>query len=405
MSPVFYYAARHPDGLRVDGSIGADSRDAALEHLRARGLFVTLVETTQSARGAFASLRMSFARPSASGPAFFRSFATLIGVGVPIKRALDTLLAESDDPGFSERLRSIAADVESGTALSEAMGRHAGAFSAVALATIKAGEASGALAAALESVAQLEERNRALRKRVASALAYPAIVLLASAVLVLFLIANTMPAFAGMFAEMHVALPPLTRFLIVLGRELHRPIVWVAFGIAVGAMIAAIRLRSASRPAAAFLDALWLRIPVAGPLLRKASIVRFSRTLGSLLAAGVDVVTALESSMVVGGPAFVEHLGHATEGLAAGEGFASVFESAKFFDPTFLLLVRVGEESGTLDDMLARVASYYEVDVDAGLATLTAVIEPALICVLGAAIGTIVASVIVPLYSMIGSIT
>ncbi|MBV8155142.1 MAG: type II secretion system F family protein [Candidatus Eremiobacteraeota bacterium] len=401
---VFYYAARHPDGVRVSGSIGADSRDVALEHLRARGLFVTLLETTETARGALARVRLLAARSSASGPAFFRSFATLIGVGIPIKRALETLIAETPDRAFAERLRSIAADVESGTSLSGAMERHASEFSGVTLATIKAGEASGALAAALQSVAELEERNRALRKRIGSALAYPAVVSIAATALVLFLIADTMPAFAGMFAEMHVSLPPVTRVLIALGTLLQRPQVWAGTAIAVAAaVVAAMQVRTAG-PFATSLDRLRLRVPLAGPILRKALVVRFARTLGSLLAAGVDVVSALQTAAVVAGPAFAERLAGAPAGLSGGETVASVLESARFFDPTFLLLVRVGEESGTLDAMLARVATYYEIDVDAGLAALTSVIEPALICVLGAAIGTIVASVIVPLYSMIGSI-
>lgn len=402
---VFYYAACHPDGMRVTGSIGAESRDVALAHLRARGLFVTLLETTQSARGAFARLRLLVARSSACSPAFFRSFATLVGAGIAIKRALESLIAEATDRIFAERLRSIALDVESGTSLSVAMERHSGEFSTVTLAMIKAGEASGALASALESVAELEERNHALRKRIGAALAYPAIVCVAAAGLVLFLVADTMPAFAGMFAEMHVALPPVTRLLIGLDDVLHRPLVWVAVPlVALGLVATALQLRTSDGRIAKVVDAWRLRLPLVGAILRKALVARFARTLGSLLSAGVDVVSALESSAVVGGPAFAERIAGAPSGLAAGDAFAAVLEATRFFDPTFLLLVRVGEESGTLDAMLLRIASYYEVDVDAGLTALTGVIEPALICVLGAAIGTIVASVIVPLYAMIGSI-
>src|SRR5689334_16937733 len=140
---VFYYQARHADGMLVRGSIGADTREAAMAHLRSRGLFVTLLETAKTARGALAGVAAALTRSSASRSAFFRSFATLVGVGIPIKRALDTLVAESRDPGFAEALRSICADVESGTSLSVAMERHAGQFSAVVVAMVNAGEAAG----------------------------------------------------------------------------------------------------------------------------------------------------------------------------------------------------------------------------------------------------------------------
>lgn len=402
---VFYYQARHADGMRVSGSIGAETREAAMSHLRARGLFVTLLETAKTARGALAGIAAMLTRSASSRSAFFRSFATLTGVGIPIKRALDTLVAESRDPGFAEALRSICADVESGTALSAAMERHASVFSPVAIAMINAGEAAGNLAGALQSVAELEERNRALRKRVLSALSYPAVVAIAAAGLVLFLIADTMPAFAGMFEQMRVPVPPVTRLLIGAGTALHSPQLWLAAATLVIAVAAGVWYYARSAHAwATALDRTTLKIPVIGDLLRKTLVVRFARTLGSLLSAGVDVVASLESSTHVGGRAFREALKGAVESLRAGNPFAAPLEASGLFDGTFLLLVRVGEESGTLDAMLLRIASYYEVDVETGLAALTGVVEPALICLLGAAIGTIVASIIVPLYSMIGSI-
>jgi type IV pilus assembly protein PilC len=402
---VFYYRARHADGMHVSGSIGAETRDAAMAHLRARGLFVTLLETAKTARGALAGIAAVLRRSGASRSAFFRSFATLVGVGIPIKRALDTLVAESRDPAFAEALRSICADVESGTALSSAMERHAGEFSPVVVAMVNAGEAAGNLAGALQSIADLEERNRALRKRVLSALSYPAVVALAATGLVLFLIADTMPAFAGMFEQMRVEVPPITRMLISAGTALHSPQLWLLLGLsAAGSAVAGWRYARSSHGWALTLDRATLRLPLVGDLLRKTLVVRFSRTLGSLLSAGVDVVASLETSTHVGGRTFREALKGAVESLRAGNPFAAPLEACGLFDGTFLLLVRVGEESGTLDAMLLRIASYYEIDVETGLAALTGVIEPALICLLGAAIGTIVASIIVPLYSMIGSI-
>ncbi len=402
---VFYYQARHADGMRVSGSIGAESREAAMTHLRARGLFVTLLETAKTARGALAGIAATLTRSAASRAAFFRSFATLVGVGIAIKRALDTLVAESRDPAFAEALRSICADVESGTALSAAMGRHPAEFSPVVVSMVAAGEAAGNLAGALQAIAELEERNRALRKRVLSALSYPAVVAVAAVGLVLFLIADTMPAFAGMFEQMRVAVPPVTRALIAAGGALRSPQLWLVVAACVAASVtAAWRYARSSHAWTLVFDRAALRLPLVGDILRKTLTVRFARTLGSLLSAGVDVVASLETSRHVGGRTFREALKGAVESLRSGNPFAAPLEASGLFDRTFLLLVRVGEESGTLDAMLLRIAAYYEIDVETGLAALTGVLEPALICLLGAAIGTIVASIIVPLYSMIGSI-
>jgi type IV pilus assembly protein PilC len=402
---VFYYRARHVDGMRVSGSIGAETRDAAIAHLRARGLFVTLLETAATARGALAGILTLLTRSAASRSAFFRSFATLVGVGISIKRALDTLVGETRDAAFAEALRSICADVESGTTLSSAMERHAGDFSPVVIAMVAAGEAAGDLAGALQSIAELEERNRALRKRVFSALSYPAVVALAAVGLVVFLVADTMPAFAGMFEQMQVQVPPVTRFLIAAGSALHRPETWLLSGVALTFTGFGCWWYARSTQAwTQTVDRALLRLPLVGELIRKTLIVRFSRTLGSLLSAGVDAIASLEASTNVGGRTFREALKGAVASLRAGNPFAAPLEASGLFDGTFLLLVRVGEESGTLDAMLLRVATYYEIDVEAGLAAVTGIVEPALICVLGAAIGTIVASIIVPLYSMIGSI-
>jgi type IV pilus assembly protein PilC len=214
-----------------------------------------------------------------------------------------------------------------------------------------------------------------------------------------------MPAFAAMFEQMHVSVPAVTRLLIAAGVALREPAVWLTvLASAAVVSVAAWQYRRSSDAWATALDRAILRLPLAGELLRKTLVVRFARTLGSLLSAGVDVVASLEAATPVGGRTFREGLKGAVESLRAGNPFAAPLEASGLFDGTFLLLVRVGEESGTLDAMLLRIAAYYEIDVETGLAALTGVIEPALVCVLGAAIGTIVASIIVPLYSMIGSI-
>jgi type IV pilus assembly protein PilC len=403
---VYYYTARTGDGAALSGSLDATTRDEALGHLRSRSLFVTSVETGETTRGLLAQFALLTRRGDRRRAAFFRSFATLVGAGVPLRQALNTVLVECRDRVFGETIRSVIADVDRGVALSTAASRHPREFSSVALAMIRAGEACGALDAALFQIAELEERANALRKRLGAALAYPAVVTVAAIGLIAFLLANTMPAFATMFEQMHVDLPPTTRALIGAGALLRSPSAWAAaLAIAVGLAAAARHLRRGEHAPALLVARALLALPVLGPIVAKSEAARFSRTLGTLLRGGVDVIAALESARdVMGSPVYKRGSAGIAAALHRGDSLYEALSGTGLFDATFLQLVRAGEESGSLDAMLIRLAEYGEVDVETSLATIGSIVEPALICILGGIIGTIVASVIVPLYSMIGSI-
>jgi type IV pilus assembly protein PilC len=402
----FYYTARAVDGRPVRGSIDADSRDLAVGHLRSRSLFITTLETATTVRGLWTSLGLAARRNTGARSTFFRSFATLIGAGISVRRAVETLIAQCGDGTFSEALRSIGADVENGTALSHAMERHPREFRRIAVALVRAGEIAGSLDDALRTVADLEEADRALRKRIAAALAYPCVVTVAAIGLVLFLVANTMPAFATMFAQLHVTLPLTTRLLIVAGQQLQRPWVWAAMALLLGGVFVLARsYRRSEASWAVAVDRALLSVPIIGQILAKATITRFAKTLGSMLGAGVDVIAALEASAdVVDSLVYRKGLRGFVDALRRGDTVLSALEASALFDATFLQLVRAGEEGGALDTMLVRLARHYELDVEIALATFTSILEPVLICILGAAVGTIVASIIIPLYSMIGSI-
>ena len=404
MELIYQYTARSGDGAFVAGAIRAGDERRALEHLRSRSLFVTSLEEQSSVRAmAIAPLRLLPVSASAR-VAFFRSFATLVSAGVPLRRALGVALEECRDGRFAEALRAVLADIESGTALSTAMSRRPGEFSRLFIAMVRAGEAAGALAEVLQRLADLLERDRVIRKRLTSALVYPAIVTVTAVALVLFLIGNTMPAFESMFVEMHVALPLSTRVLIAFGNALSSGSLWP---IAVSAVLASFALPAIVRRTPVLLEA-WerfkLAVPVIGNVLRKVTIARFARTLGTLLHSGVSIVESLESAQdVIDTAVYRQGVTGIAEALRRGEPLAPALDR-ELFEPLFCQLVRVGEETGTLDAMLLRLAEYYEVDVETAVATLGSTLEPLLIIVLGAIVGTIVASILIPLYSIIGSI-
>jgi type IV pilus assembly protein PilC len=337
--------------------------------------------------------------------AFFRSFATLIRAGVPIRRALDVAVDSCRDARLREALRSVASDIESGSELSTAMARRPHEFPRLFVAMIRAGELGGALDDILERIATLLERHSAIRKRVQSAMAYPLVVALAALALVLFLVGSTVPAFASMFAEMHVTLPWTTRALIALGSALHEPLAWLAIAVVPLLMLGVMRVGRRLEGFALQIDRFRLAMPAFGGILRKSVISRFSRTLGVLLRSGVPLLGALDAAGPVVENAvyarFTQELGGS---LREGTSIAVAVERNALFDGLFVQLVRVGEETGTLDAMLLRIAEYYELDVETAIAALGSVVEPILIVGLGAIVGVIVASILVPLYSMIGSI-
>lgn len=325
--------------------------------------------------------------------------------GVPLRRALQVTIEECRDRRYSEALRSVASDIEAGSSLSTAMGRRPKEFSELFVAMIRAGELAGVLDDVLERLASLLERNRAMRKRLSAALAYPAIVAAAAIGLILFLVASIVPAFAGLFEQMHVEIPMTTRIMIALSNCLGQPIVLAVFAIIGFGGLLLVRVAWRSQRFGRQLDRMVFALPLVGGLLRKATLARLARTLGTLLKSGVALLVALDATEgTLGHILYSDVLRTVADRLREGFTFVEPLEKSKLFDALFLQLVHVGEETGTLDAMLLRVAEYLELDVETAIATIGSVIEPAMIIFLGAAVGTIVASVLLPLYSIIGSI-
>lgn len=406
MSAALYrYTARDAAGELVRGSMEAPSPDAVLASLRTRALFVTAIDReTLLARTVGRSLHVG-APPRRALLTFFRSFSTLIRAGVPMRRALGVTIERASDGVLRESLRSVLADVEHGSALSDALARRPRAFAPLYVAMVRAGEAGGILDDVLDRLASFLERDADLRKKVRAALAYPAVVVTAALGLVLFLMARIVPMFAQMFDAFHAELPATTRALLAAGDALQRPAAWIGGAAAVALVIGALGGAARTERGALALDRLRLRLPVFGPLLHKAITARIARMLATLLRSGIDLVTAIAVVRpVAGSPAYAAALARVDVALRAGDALTTPLEAARLFDPLAVALVRVGEETGLLDEMLLKVAAYFETDVEAAIATLGAVIEPALIGVLGTVVGFIVFSVFIPLYSLIGSV-
>lgn len=388
----------------MTGTMRAQSQREAVARLRMRRLFVTSLEDAGSARGKVHALILGGARRR-SRMVFMRSLATLIGSGTPLYRALQVTIDQCRDKRFGETLRSIASDVDSGAALSEAMRRQPLAFPEHLVAMIAAGELGGVLDDVLERGSSLLEREEAVRKQVVAAVAYPAFVLSCAVGLLTFLFIVTVPAFASILAQLHASLPLSTRIMLGTGTLMREPLTWAvgipAICVAVFGMSAVRRQPSV----AALIDRRSLDLPVLGVVRRSINVAAFARTVGTLLQCGVVITDAVKTASHVVGNAAYRRAAEEIEGsLRAGMAFSPLLERAGLFGPVAVQMAAVGEESGTLDVMLIRIAEHYEAEAASALSTIAAALEPALILALGAVVGAIVASILIPLYSAIGSI-
>ncbi|MEO7040560.1 MAG: type II secretion system F family protein [Candidatus Elarobacter sp.] len=384
----------------------AASPDVVLDRLRTRALYVTAIDRETALAGTILrSLRIG-GPPRRALLAFFRSFSTLIRAGIPLRQALEVTIECASDGTLRESLRAVLADVEHGASLAAAMQRRPRTFSPLSIAMIGAGEAGGILEDVLERLATLLERDADLRKKIRSALAYPAVVLISALGLVLFLLARIVPMFAQMFDAFHVEAPPTTRLLLAIGAALQQPSCWSAVAIAVVFAVTATATIARTRRGALLFDRIRLEVPLLGSLIRRSVTARIARMLATLLRTGIELVTAIDVVRpVAGGPSYAALLERVDAALREGDPFVAPLEASRLIDPLAVALIRVGEETGRVDDMLLKVADYFEADVEAAVATLGAVLEPALIGALGIAVGFIVFSVFVPLYQLIGSVS
>lgn len=402
---MYHYTARSDGGIVVAGTMRASSRGAAVAQLRGRRLFVTSLDDEVNVRGKAKALFKLASSQRRTRAAFFRALAVLVGAGTTLRRALAVSIEQCKDARFAEALRAAAADVDGGTALSDAMSRRPAEFSATIVAMVRAGELGGVLEDVLDRCATMLEREGELRRRVTAALTYPALVMTVSAGLVVFLLVATVPSLSSMFAQLHASLPLSTRLMIGASQLLRAPEAPLAAITMCACMVGITMLARRIGMRGLWLDKSMLKLPIIGRIRSSAATATFARTVGTLLQCGVAITESVRTAAdVVGSEAYRHAILGVERLLSEGTAFAPALRYVGTFDPLCVGLAAVGEESGSLDGMLLRAAEHYESDVSASLATITSVIEPVMIAALGSVVGLIVASIIIPLYAAIGNI-
>ena len=331
---------------------------------------------------------------------FARQFATMIHSGLPLVPSLEVLAEQTDNRRLAVVLNEVRRDVEGGRTLAGALGEHPAVFNGLFVSMVAAGETGGVLDTVLARLAEsLEEADRLARK-VRGALVYPAVVLAVSALAVLVLLEFVIPTFQEMFASADLPLPLPTRVVIGLS-EGARAFWWLPALCAAGGWIGLARARRTPRGRLT-LDRLWLALPVVGALHRKTAMARFARTLGALVASGVAILEALEvTASGTGNRVVHDAVMGARASIAAGDTIAEPLRASGVFPPMVLHMIHVGEQTGGLDEMLAKIADFYDDEVGRAVESLLAGFEPAMVTLLGVVVGGMIVSMYLPVFDMI----
>lgn len=400
----FVYQARDSDGGRRSGVISAADPREAVEDLRQRGLYVIRLEPDRSLHGLIRAARHrreAGRRASYRDLAvFFRQFVTLFAAGVPIRDAIVTLANQTNDKFLARVLTLIADDLRAGVSLSDAFANRGAAFPAIVSSLLRAGEASGALEDVGERLAAHFEREDAIGRKLRVAVAYPATVLVVAFCVVTFLLTAVVPKFADFFAQFNAPLPWPTRLVLAVSAFLRRWFWLLAIVVAAG-WFALQRWRRSERGLLAW-DSRRLNLPYFGPLLRKRIIGRIARTLATLLAGGLPVLDGLAiAAQVAENRVVAAALARCRGALQAGGTLHDQVRSEPVFPPLVSEMIAAGEETGALDAMLVKVADYYDSEVETAVTRMTALLEPALIIVVGIIVGIVIVAVVWPMFSIL----
>ena len=331
---------------------------------------------------------------------FSRQLATMLAAGIPLVQSFEIVGNGHENAAMQKLILSIKADVEGGSALAEALAKHPLYFDDLFVNLVEAGEQAGALETLLDKIATYKEKTEAIKKKIKKALTYPAAVLVVAFVVTLILLIFVIPSFEDLFKGFGADLPAFTRMVIDIS-QFVRDQGWY-LGIMVGAAVYAfLYFKKRSRAMRHFLDRTALKTPIIGPILQKASIARYARTLSTMFAAGVPLVEALESvAGATGNIVYEQAVLQMKDEVATGQRLQQSMENTDLFPNMVIQMIAVGEESGSLDEMSAKVADFYEEDVDNAVDNLSSLLEPMIMAILGVLVGGLVVAMYLPIFKM-----
>jgi type IV pilus assembly protein PilC len=399
--PVYVWKGRTTGGEIQTGELTLDSQEEALSALRKKRIIITSVREKKN--------DIKFALPKfGSGVStrdmaiFTRQFATMINAGLPLVQCLDILSKQTEKEHFRNVIGQVMREVEAGNTLAEALSKKENqrVFDELYVNMVEAGEAGGILDDILARLATFIEKAEALKRKIQGAMVYPAVVMTVAIMATCFMLIFIIPTFARMFTGFGAELPLPTKIVMGLSSFL-RSYWWAMLGSLIGGAVALQRYRRTDR-GQIVVDRLLLKVPVLGDVIKKGAVARFTRTLGTLISSGVPILTGLEiTARTSGNRVIQEAIMAARASIREGETISAPLKVSNVFPPMVVQMISVGEETGALDDMLTRIADFYDDEVDTAVDALTSLIEPIMIVFMGSVVGGMVVAMYLPMFKLI----
>lgn len=404
--PKYAYKALNREGKETFGVVAADSQALAINDIRSLGLYPTKVrEATKGDEKRARKTKKGLDELYFGGVKMkeivimTRQLSTLIDAGLPLLRSLNVLISQLKPCKLRDILRECSADIQSGSTFSDALAKHPKQFDRLFVNMVRAGEVGGMLEVVLQRLAIFMERRAALKRRVKGAMIYPIAVIVIAAGIVAFLLVKVVPVFAEIFEEFGGELPKPTQILIAAGDFMLYS--WWKLLVGINSIIITIKVSAQSEAVCRFYDRTVLKIPLFGDLVIKVAVARFARTLGTLITSGVPILQALRITRETIGNSVVQNaVDKVHESIKEGETIAAPLDETKVFPAMVVNMIDVGEETGSLDSMLMKVADIYDAEVEMAVEALLSLMEPAIIIILGGIIGFIVVSLYLPIFTL-----
>ena len=393
--PVYTYSARAINGELKNATIEATSREEAVAQLRKQRLNVVKIdEAPKKKKGGKVPMRDIVI--------FTRQFSTMINAGLPLVQALDILATQSENQALKDTTKQVVFDVESGNTVADALRKHPNAFNELYVNMVAAGEAGGILDTILMRLAVFMEKNDALVRKVKGAMIYPGVIMSVAVIAITVLLVFVIPVFQNMFSSVNMALPLPTR--IVIGASYFLKSYWWAVGAGLFGAATMFKRYYATSNGKLTIDRLMLKMPVLGDVLRKSAVSRFTRTLGTLISSGVSILDGLEiTAKTAGNRVIQDAIMESRASIAGGETISAPLKKSQVFPPMVISMIAVGEQTGGLDEMLTKIADFYDEEVDAAVGGLLALMEPMMIVFLGVVVGGMVVSMYLPIFDMVNA--
>lgn len=395
--PIYKWAGKTYKGEVRSGEVSAKNKDELIYSLRKQGILPTVISEVKQSKS-FAAKRKKISTRDLL--IFTRQFATLFTAGIPIVQGLEILSKQSDNKSFGAILSQVKADVETGTTLSDSLKKHPKIFDDLYINLVAAGEAGGVLDSVLMRLAGYIEKSMKLKKKVKGAMIYPSIVIAVAALVISIIMVFVIPIFSKIFSEMGVDLPLPTRSVIWMSDFIAGMGGAIIFFSFIGTIFFVKQYRKTEN-GKKNIDRFLLQMPVIGDLLKKVAVARFTRTLGTLIGSGVPILEGLEICARSSGNKIVEGVVlDAKKDVASGKTVAESISKSDIFSSMVVQMINVGESTGALDEMLLKIADFYDDEVDNAVANLTTMLEPMMMVFLGTTIGYIVIALYLPIFKM-----